>query len=196
MELTKKNFENVEFLININFTKEIMISGIPMIIKFEDIIENGNISSGKFYIITNDKIYVNFIESIKYKKKILVSLGEFINEEWNYFKIIINKYNLFYKTIKNNNIVISFNGNEYDLLKGIYKYYVHCSNPKDFNNFYIDIYWRNNDNLDEIKDVIHILEIIFLNYDKIIEFIKYEIKRIIKENRKKIQEFLEKIELF
>ena len=196
MKLNKKNFENVEFLININFVKEIMISGIPMIIKFEDIIENSNISSGKFYIITNDKIYVNFMENIKYKKKILLSLGEFINEEWDHFKSVINKHNPCYRTVKNNNIVINFDGNEYDLLRGIYKYYVRCSNPKGFNNFYIDIYWGNNDNLDEIKDVIHILETIFLNYDKIIEFIKYEIKRIIKENRKKFQEFLEKIESF
>jgi len=167
-----------------------------MVIEFEGVIKNGNISDGKFYIITDEKIYVNFIENIKYKRKILLSLYEFMNEEWDHFKSVINKYNLYYKTLKNNNIVISFNGNEYDLLKGICKYYIRCSKPENYRNFYIDIYWANNNNLDEIKNVIYILETIFLNYDKIVKFIKHEIKRIIKENKEKFQESIEKIELF
>jgi hypothetical protein len=193
LDSVKRNSENIEFLIDINFTKEIAIGGKFMIIEFNDIVKIDNIFNGKFYITVDNKICIKFADNIECRKTILESLAEIVNKEWDKFINAISEYNFYCKVHENNKVSINFDG-KHSLLKGIYKYYIHCSKSKGRDKFYIDIYWKNDNNLKEIRDVIYILEIIFLNYDKIIELIKHEIKRIIKENKNKFQEFIEKIE--
>jgi hypothetical protein len=192
----KKNSENIEFLVNINFTREIIINDKVMIIEFNDAVKIDNIFSKKFYIAVDNKIYIKFSENIEYIKKILESLAEIVDKEWDKFAEAIIKYGFYYKVHESNKVRIIFDGNDHSLSEKIYKYYIYCSKSQKQDRFYIEIYWQNDNNLKEIKYVIHVLEIVFLNYDKIVKFIEDEIKRIIKENRDKFQEFFEKIKSF
>jgi len=186
-----RNFERVKFYIEINFTKGLIIDDEFIVISTFQRVNNNNFFNGKFFITFEDEIDFYFEYYVKNRKEFLESLIKIKDEKkWEIITIPYSKFKNFIKTYDENNVFVTMEKQEIELNSKKFRYCIRFYENNKINKPIIEIRFLDDDDLNKMNDVIYIFDLIIRNYEKIIEFIKSEIKRIIIENKNELKQFL------
>jgi predicted transcriptional regulator len=186
-----RNFERIKFYIEVNFMKGLIIDDEFITISVLQKITKNNLFNGKFFITFEDEIDFYFEDYVKYGKEFLESLKKIKNEEkWEVISIPYSKIRNFIKTYNENSVFVTMEKQEIELNSRKFRYCIRFYENNETDKPVIEIRFLDDDNLNKMDDIIYIFDLIIRNYEKIIEFIKSEIKRIIVENKEELKQFL------
>jgi len=186
-----RNFERIKFYIEVNFTKGLIIDDEFIIISVFQRVSNNNFFNGKFFITFEDKIDFYFEDYVRYGKEFLESLKRIKDDQnWELVSIPYSKLNTFIKTYSDDKIFITMEKRGIELNSSRFRYCISFYENNKPEKPIIEIRFVDNNNSNKMDNVVYIFDLIIRNYEKIVEFIESEIKRIIVGNKEELQQFL------
>ena len=186
-----RNFERIKFYIEVNFMKGLIIDNEFIIISVFQRVSNNNFFNGKFFITFEDKIDFYFEDYVRYGKEFLESLKKIKDDQnWELVPVPYSKLNTFIKTYSDDKIFITMEKQEIELNSSRFRYCISFYENNKAEKPIIEIRFVDNNNSNKMDNVVYIFDLIIRNYEKIVEFIESEIKRIIVGNKEELQQFL------